>query len=101
MRLGGYDGGIFTILRPVDLEIIALGSFVLFSTKFLLYDDEISSDEANSASCDPISAELRLLKRSHWDDHNGGKIMFLQAIGHVLSALDFLMLVDLHLSFLV
>ena len=85
MRLDGYNGGIFTILRPVDLEIFAPGTFVLFSTKFLLYDDVMSSDEANSASCDLISAELSLLERSHWGDHNGGKIVFLCAIGHVLS----------------
>ena len=84
MRLGGYNGGIFTILRPVDLEIFAPGTFVLFSTKFLLYDDGISSDEANSASCDSNFAELSLLKSSHWDDHDGGKIVFLRAIGHVL-----------------
>ena len=88
LRLGGYNGGIFTILRPIDLEIFTLGSFVLFSTKFLLYGDEISNNEANSASCDPIYAELSLLERSHWDDHNGGKIVFLRAIGHVLSAFD-------------
>ena len=88
MRLDGYNGGIFTILRPVDLEIFAPGSFVLFPNKLLLYDDEISSDEANSASCDPISAELSLLKSSQWDDHDGGKIVLLRAIGHVLFMFD-------------
>ena len=84
MRLDGYNGGIFTILRPVDLEIFASGSFVLIPTMLLIYDDGISSDKANSTSCDPIFAELSLLKSSYWDDHDGGKIVLLRAIGHML-----------------
>jgi len=88
LRLDGYNGGIFTILRPVDLEIFAPGTFVLFPTKLLLYGDGISSNKANSASCDPISAELSLLKSSHWGDHDGGKIVLLRTIGHVLFVFD-------------
>ena len=88
LRLNSYNGGVFTTLRPVDSEIFAPGTFVLFSIKLLLYDDGISSDKANSASCDSISAELSLLKSSHWGDHDGGKIVLLRAIGHVLFVFD-------------
>ena len=88
MRLDGYNGGVITILRPVDLEIFAPGTFVLFPTKLLLYGDGTSSNKANSASCDPISAELSLLKSSHWGDHDGGKIVLLRAIGLVLFVFD-------------
>jgi hypothetical protein len=76
------------ILRLVNPEIFTSGTFVLFPIKFLLYDDGILSDKANSASCDPIFAKLSLLKRSHWDDLDGSKIVFLRVVGYELSVFD-------------